>query len=330
MTGTAPGPGSTVLVGDVGGTNARLAIASVGADGAVSLGDVVRKPTRLFKGLDGAVAEFAGEITAAGHLLPSRAVFALAGPTGAREIHMTNLGWTVNADALAARFGFASVRLINDFAAQARAVPAMAPDRFEELAAGPGVPGEPVVVLGPGTGLGMAILVPHRGGPGWDVVPTEGGHQAFGPCDARERKVLDHLSQDLPFVSFETVVSGPGLDRIYRALCAIDGQTVRLSGAPEIGPAATSGDDPVAVEAARMLAMMLATFAGDAVLSSGARGGCVIAGGVAEALAQFLRDPDFLPRLRERGPISHYFDGVPVRRAKDGFAALVGAALMAG
>lgn len=320
---------TAVLVGDVGGTNARLAVALVDAGGAVRLGEVARKPTHRFGGLAEAVAEFAGDIARDGVALPRRAVFALAGPTGAHEIHMTNLGWTVNADAMAARFGFERVRLINDFAAQARAVPALPEDRFQTLVPGTGRPGEPVVVLGPGTGLGMAILVPHRDGPGWDVVPTEGGHQAFAPCSAQERAILERLSAQSDHVRFEDVLSGPGLDRLYRALCALGGVPARLSGAPEIGPAAISGDDPMAVAAAEQLALILATFAADAVLATGARGGCVIAGGVAEALAPFLETGAFRARLLQRGPISPYLAGVPFRRARDGFAALLGAALMA-
>ncbi len=312
-----------VLVGDVGGTNVRLAVAHVNSDGHVDLSDVTRMPVATFPSLGDAIEAW----TAAGRKLPDVAVFALAGPTGADEVHFTNSNWVVSASKIQHRFGFKSVTLVNDFAAQARAVPANRPDEFETLIEGKAVAGAPMVVLGPGTGLGMAILMPD--GDDWRVVSTEAGHQSFGPCSPRERQILEHVSRQLPYVSYENLVSGLGLDRLYQAVCALENKPARLKGGEEIGPSAIAGDDPCAVEAANLMVMSLATFAGNAILSAGAKGGCVIAGGVAEALAPLLRTQQFRERLVSRGPISHYFDDIPVRRARDSFAALEGAAFFA-
>jgi glucokinase len=316
-----------VLVGDVGGTNARVAVAEVFSDGAVVLGPVRRKKVAEHVGLEAVIAAVAGELADEGQKLPQHAVFALAGPTGADEVHLTNAGWTVSCAAIMSRFGFETTTLVNDFAAQARAVPATPADKFEVLKDGVRDPDAPIVVLGPGTGLGQALVMPLERG--WRVIPTEGGHQSYAPVSEREADVLALLKRGMEHVSFETLVSGPGLDRFYRAVCALDGIGVRLSGAPEIGPAAVAGDDPAAVEAAELLALSLATFAGDAIVASGARGGCVIAGGVSEALAPFLRQPRFIERLVSKGPMTPYFASVPVRRARDGFAALTGAGLFA-
>lgn len=312
-----------VLVGDVGGTNVRLAEARINDAGFVDLAHVARMPVATYASLDAAIAAWNGQ----GHVLPKTAVFALAGPTGADEVRFTNSNWVVSAKALKARFGFASVTLVNDFAAQARAVPANRPEEFETLIEGVAVAGAPMVVLGPGTGLGQAILMPE--GKDWRVISTEAGHQAYAPCTARERQILAHVAKGLDYVSFETLVSGPGLDRLYQAICALEGRPARLKGGDEIGPSAISGDDVCAVEAAQVMVASLATFAGNAILATGAKGGCVIAGGVAEALSPFLRTPEFAQRLTERGPISAYFDNVPVRRARDAFAALEGAAFFA-
>jgi glucokinase len=312
-----------ILVGDVGGTNARLAIARLKGSNQVELMDVARLPVLSFPTLNDAIEAWRSE----GRTLPSSAVFALAGPTGADEVHLTNSDWVVSASSTKARFGFESVTLVNDFAAQARAVPANAPDAFEVLIAGVARPGAPIVVLGPGTGLGMALLLPNQDD--WQVLSTEGGHQAYAPGNAREREILAYVAQELSYVSFEHIVSGLGLDRLYKAIAALDGRVARLSGGDEIGPSAIAGDDPSAVEAVEILIQSLATFAGNAILSSGALGGCVIAGGVAEALAPFLRTNAFQERLCNKGAMSSYLKGVPVLRARNAFAALEGAAFFA-
>jgi glucokinase len=321
-----------ILVGDVGGTNARLARARFLADGGVELSAIARKPVasatqKGFASLEAALADW---VTSAEAPIPRHAVFALAGITGADEVRFTNSDWVVSASGLKARFGFDSVLLVNDFAAQARAVPALGPDDVEVLHPGVSVAGAPVVVLGPGTGLGQSILVPDGHG-GWIVLPTEAGHQAFAPLDARERAILEAVAADhrAGYVSFENLVSGAGLATLYATLCTLNNRPARLVDAREIGPAAVSGDDPMAVEAAEVLALALATFAGDAVLACLARGGCVIAGGVAEALAPFLRTPAFLARFKEHGPISHQFETLPLSRVRDPFAALKGAAFFA-
>ena len=294
------------------------------AGGHVELTDVARMPVATFSSLDDAVEAWRRE----GHDLPQTAVFALAGPTGADEVRFTNSDWVVSAARIKARFGFASVTLVNDFAAQARAVPANRPDEFETLIDGVAKPGAPIVVLGPGTGLGMAVLVPS-GGDDWAVLPAEGGHQAYAPVSPRERQILDHIAKTQAYVSFENLVSGLGLDRLYHAIAELDGRPARLKGGGEIGPAAIAGDDPCAIEAVEIMTLSLATFAGNAILATGALGGCVIAGGVAEALAPFLRTQAFRDRLLQRGPISPFLNAVPVRRARDSFAALEGAAFFA-
>jgi glucokinase len=315
--------GPEILVGDVGGTNVRLAVARCNDKGHVDLTHVSRLPVATFPSLIDAIEAWKAD----GRTLPETAVFALAGPTGADEVKFTNSSWVVSASATKHRFGFASVTLVNDFAAQARAVPANRPDEFETLIDGVAVAGAPMVVLGPGTGLGMAILMPD--GQDWRVISTEAGHQAYAPCSLREQQILAHVSASLGYVSYENLVSGLGLDRLYQAICTLENKPARLKGGDEIGPSAIAGDDRCAVEAAEIMMLSLATFAGNAILSCGAKGGCVIAGGVAEALAPFMRSAAFKERLTKRGSISGYFHAIPVRRARDSFAALEGAAFFA-
>lgn len=320
--------GPAVLVGDVGGTNARFAIARVGAGGQVALERIASVPVAGRNGLAAVLGEWAAAQGLEVRDVSERAVLALAGPTGADEIRFTNLGWTVRAADMRQAFGLADVRLVNDFAAQARAMPGLPAEAFETLIEGAADPGMPQAVLGPGTGLGLAILAP-RGGD-WIVIPGEGGHQAFAPCNARERAVLALAAEELGYVCFEHLVSGPGLARLHRIVKALDGHAPGPAADPAaIGAAAVAGSDPAAFEAARLLAEMAATFAGNAVLAAGAKGGCILAGGVSAALAPFFRSDGFRRRFVERGVQSRFMCDIPVRRALDPHAALRGAALFA-
>ncbi|MFN3228260.1 MAG: glucokinase [Asticcacaulis sp.] len=310
-----------MLVGDIGGTNARFALADLMGTGEVILHDIEKIPTASHADFESALSDYLGRIGGR----PALASFALAGPVVNGSVRLTNCDWDVSAVAIRTRFGM-DARIVNDFAAMARGVLAQGPEAFETLIPGTPYLGAPVVVLGPGTGLGQALVFPTQGD--WTVLPTEGGHRAFAPRSDEERAVLAWLQARYGYISFERVVSGMGLENLYQALCALRDQRAVFHLAPDISAAAVSGADACAMAAAHMLAMILATFAGDAVLSTGARGGVYIAGGVAEHLSPFLRGQAFAERFHERGPMSPYLANVPVLRSLDGHAALMGAAYL--
>lgn len=297
------------LVGDFGGSTVRLALAAPGG----GLRAAWVSPSAAFAGPEAAIAAWLAETGAA----PREAVLAAAGPEGAQTLTLTNSGWRLDAPALRARFGF-GVRLINDFAALALAVPGLGDAAFETLLDGAPRAEAPIAVLGPGTGLGLALLVPAQGA--WRIVATEGGHRAFAPETAEERALLERLAAERRLVSCEDLISGPGLARLHRALGG------GASSAPEIAAAAKAGEAG-AVRTAQTFALMLASFARDAVLTTGARGGCVIAGGVAEGLAAFLRTPAFAARFRAHPTMAGYLSEVRLRRLTDPLAGLKGAAI---
>lgn len=314
---------NAVIVGDVGGTNARLAIARKLGNGKIDLSHIGIKPVEEFRSLETALENWLTDIEEK----PNKAVFALAGPTGADEVRFTNSDWVVSANRVKEMFGLEQVLLVNDFAAQAMAIPATKDNAFEIINKGKAIEDAPRIILGPGTGLGMAGLV--KTSDGFKVMPTEGGHQAFAPRSDIEREILKILASAFDNVTFEHVVSGPGLLRIYKCLGTIRGEHTPFDTPPEIGEAAANLSSQLAVDAAKTLALMLATFCANAVLSFGAQGGCVIAGGVAEQLSKFIATEDFLERFKNIGVMSNYVRDVPLLRNTDKYAALRGAAMFA-
>ncbi len=303
-----------LLVGDFGGTNVRLAAAERGRDGAIALHAMRSTPASEHASPEAAISSWLQEAR-----LPIKgASLAAAGPSGADAIALTNNAWVLSAPDLISQFAI-PVRLENDLAALARAVPDAAPERFETLLAGTTRPDDPIVVLGPGTGLGLAIVA--RQAKRWFVLATEGGHRAFAPETAQERALLERLAIAQGFVSVEDLVSGPGLERIHAALGG------EPKPAPAIGAAALAGE-ATSLHAATSLSLILAGFARDSTLCAGARGGCILAGGVADALAPLLRSEAFARRFRTHPAMQAYLADIPVRRMLDPVASLKGAALL--
>lgn len=276
----------------------------------------MRLPTREFASLEAALAHFVSGVPQA----PDSACFAVAGPLGEGLFHFTNLDWSFDPAALSQAFSWRAFHLVNDFAAMARGAVETPDENRSVIAPGVSQKGAPVVALGPGTGLGLATLVPTQAGQ--RVLSSEGGHVAFAPQTEIERRVWETLNAMLGYVSVESVASGTGLELVYRAL---GGGEVNLT-ARDI--AARAPIDATAKAALGVFFSALGVFAGNAVLTTGARGGVLLCGGMLPALEQELRASDFLSRLHERGIMSAYLADVPVTLIKDEDAALRGAALL--
>jgi glucokinase len=216
--------------------------------------------------------------------------------------------------------------MVNDFAANALAVPALAVrDRVAIPPRRKAVAGAPVVVLGPGSGLGVCALVPDGRG-GLAPVVGEGGHATMAPVDRREADVLAWLRDQpelLGHISAERALSGPGLVNLYRALCALDGTTPRH----EVAEHVTTATDPHAAEAVAMFCAMLGTVAGNLALTFGARGGVYIAGGIVPKLgAARLRRSAFRERFEAKGRFRAYLAAMPTYLITHRVPALLGLA----
>jgi glucokinase len=225
-------------------------------------------------------------------------------------IHLTNAPWAFSVRATEAALGVKRLAVINDFTAQALAVPRLGPaDRVELGGEGPQA-GAAIGVLGPGTGLGVAGLAWSPAG--WQALASEGGHAAFAVEDATEFAMLERLLTGRERLSVERVVSGPGLADVYRVLAELQGRPAPPLQAAEVVQHAVVGDDPTAREALDRFATWLGRFAGDAALFFGARGGVYIGGGIAPKMVDALSAGAFRRAFEAKGRMASYLGPIPV------------------
>lgn len=305
------------LVGDVGGTHARFAL----VDGQGHIRNPRTFVARDYASLTDIVAEYLE--TTAGRKRPARAVIAVAGPVLNGEIEFTNLDWQISEGDLLAHFEFEAVKLINDFAAQALACPTLEADDLRAL--GPTLRRGsdcPMVVLGAGTGFGVAALA--RGERGDIAIATEGGHAAFAPVDHVEMEVWRLLKVRYGRVSIERLLSGPGLFDLYRALAEIEGVNAEIADDRTIIESAASGDRLAELALDRFCAI-LGSVAGDLALNFGALGGVFVSGGLAPRIADRLAASDFRARFEDKGRLSPYVRQIPTNLVLHPYPAIVGA-----
>lgn len=236
-----------------------------------------------------------------------------------------NLPWPVSIRAIRDGLGIDGLAVINDFEAVAYASQFIAADETRSIidSVQPSVTG-PVLVLGPGTGLGAAVLFP--GQPRAQVLATEAGQISLAPGNEREIEILRLLRRERAHVSFEDALSGPGLLKLYRALCELRGSTVRLLTPAEITGAAMAGSDAAAVETLNVFCGLLGSFVGDLVLIYGARGGVCLAGGILPQIQSFLQASSFAERYFNKGVMRAYLQQIPVRLIEHGQLGVIGAA----
>jgi glucokinase len=311
-------PQYTGLVGDVGGTNARFAV--IDPEGRVRHLHIY--PAANYGSLSEIIADYLERTM--GRKRPPRAVIAVAGPVLDGEIEFTNLDWQVSEGELLAQFEFEAVKLVNDFAAQALACPLLGADSLRPL--GPKLRGgsdEPMVVLGAGTGFGVAGLA--RSERGDMAVATEGGHAAFAPSDDVEVEVWSQLRARHGRVSIERLLSGRGLFEIYGVLAGMRQAEATLANERAVYDAAAKGD-ALANETLDRFCGILGSVAGDLALTFGARGGVFVSGGIAPRMADRLAEGSFRARFEDKGRLTPYVKEIPTSLVLHPYPALIGAA----
>jgi len=294
---TDPAPRAAVLLADIGGTNSRFAVP--GADGRPAQMLIVENDT--VSSLEEAITRY----LAATGACPHAAILAIAGPLdGGEEVALTNRAWRFRRRELARRFGFTKLYVVNDFEAIAWSLTRLAATEAQPL--GPALPARAGVkaVLGPGTGLGVAALVPVDGG--WQVLASEGGHASFGPQAPDEMEIFARLLRERGIVSAETILSGPGLPRLLQA---IDPLAPCLT--PEAVVAAALAGNAAATAAARLFVRLLGRFAGGLALTFKAVGGVYVAGGVASRLGPLLDDKAFRAAFEAHPPQERLLRTIP-------------------
>ncbi len=308
-----------VMVCDVGGTNLRIAICRT--PGA-ALEIVLKEPTSAHGGLESALRK----ATSAAGAAARSVVVCAAGPVTGARVTLTNADWALDGTDVARRLGLDQGLLLNDFEAQAVALPHLTDDMILPVC-GPAAPSDgPMLALGPGTGLGAAALLKARGR--WAVATTEAGHADFGPADSVEEALWPHLERVEGRVTFESVLSGPGLARLHAALRATRGIAPADLDAAGVQAAARAGDR-AAIDTIRLFWRLAARCAGDLALIFLARGGVTLSGGVLPRLVDWLDRDEFRDAFIAKAPMKALLAAVPVRLIVHGDAAMFGMARLA-
>ncbi|MCQ1851824.1 glucokinase [Neorhizobium galegae] len=310
-----------ILIGDIGGTNARFSI----------LLDAYAEPkpfpnvrTADYPTIDDAIQKI---VLDSSSVQPRSAILAIAGPIDGDEIDLTNCDWVVRPKGMITQLGFEDVLVVNDFEAQALAVAAM-PDEYRETLGPNNQPHMASrVVLGPGTGLGVAGLVYARHM--WFPVPGEGGHVDVGPRSERDFEIFPHLKRIEGRVSAEEILSGRGVVNIYQAVCAADGLQPAFSDPADITAHGLSGSNSQAVETLSLFATYLGRVAGDMALIFMARGGVYLAGGISQKIIPALKGPEFRAAFEDKAPHTELMGTIPTFVVTHPQAALAGLASFA-
>ncbi|WP_341503336.1 glucokinase [Gallaecimonas sp. GXIMD4217] len=308
------------VVADIGGTNARFGLVTGFEDGHYRIEHQQRYPSGDFADIQALVAHYLAQVAP---FQPKQACLAVAGPVGGDQVYLTNLGWRFSIRALQQQLGLARLAVINDFVAYANAIPLLPPEALVEVRGGEPVAGAPLAVLGPGTGLGVACLVPHKDG--WSAIGCEGGHMALAPVTERQRQVLAVLAEELGFVSAESVLSGTGLPNLYRAVARVRGEIPKALSAADISEQALDGE-PCCHETLSLFCQWLGSVASDIALAQGARGGLYLGGGILPRFLAFFLDSDFVNAFTHKGIMGGYLGQIPIHLAIETHSALTGAA----
>jgi glucokinase len=295
----ASGP---TLLADIGATYARFVVLDRGA---------LQPPTRLnvrdFATPERAIRAFIDAQPA--DVRPRRAVLAAAGPLVGRQIVMTNAGWTVDADTLRDEFRFASVTLLNDFAALAWSLPALSSADLRYIGPEIAADGPVRAVIGPGTGFGVAALA--QGEAEEVVLVTEGGHATLSTDTPRQDAIGGILRRKFGHVSIERGLCGKGLADLCQAVAAVDGLDKATYEAPEIVERARGGGCALSRATLEIFCELLGSVAGNIALTLGARGGVYIAGGMVPRFVDFIVGSRFREHFEGKGRLASYLAAIP-------------------
>jgi glucokinase len=318
-------PDSSLLIGDIGGTNARFALADHSKPGFT---DVATLQCGDYGSADEAIRHYLDTVQAG----PLGAIcLGAAGPVVDRRVRFTNNHWQISADELARDFSIDAVRLLNDFEAIAYSIPFLATADCMQIGAPEPIPldGDRLTmgIIGPGTGLGEAGLMIT--GDTIVPIPGEGSHGGFAPETPVQVDLLNALRECFDRVSTERVVSGPGIENVYRALTRIRGEKRASLSAAEIFDAAVAGSDEIAAEAAHLFFEILGQEAGNLALTLGATDGIYLAGGIARRYPEFLKNSRFRSGFEGKGRYRSLMERIPTQLILHDQPGLLGAAYCA-
>jgi glucokinase len=303
-----------VLLGDIGATNARFALLADGELGPVKTFEVAH-----FARFADAALDFLKHYGERGEVV--HAALAVAGPVENGRCVLTNCPWVIDAEDLYKSFGLAA-RIVNDFEAVALSLPSLTAADVFAIGGGVARQGEAMAVLGPGTGLGVAGLMPGLAKA--VVISGEGGHATLAAADQREEDIIRELRRRFGHVSAERALSGQGLENIYQAIAAVDGVDRPPLSATEITHRALGNECQAATETLETFCAFLGSVAGNVALTFGARGGVYIAGGISPRILDFMGRSQFRNRFEAKGRFEPYLKAIPSSVIVHPAAAFVG------
>ncbi len=295
-----------VLIGDIGGTNARFAIVP---DRDAPLEVFHSVATADFPNIESAVEK---SVFPYSKHRPRAALIDLAGPIVGDAVDLTNADWVIRPRDMISALGLVDVLLLNDFEALALALTALTPDDVVKIGGGEPSTTGAKVVIGPGTGLGVGGLV-NSGGPDgqWVPVPGEGGHVSLGPVAADEFALWPNVTPEHGRISAEVLLSGRGIVALYRAVAKTEGEVPSHSTPAEVTTAALEKSDPLAVRTLTLYGRLLGRLAGDMALVFMARGGAYVGGGIPPRILPFLTNGEFRRAFEEKAPHQEVMATIP-------------------
>ncbi|MGH8372512.1 MAG: glucokinase [Gammaproteobacteria bacterium] len=313
-------PEAPFIAADVGGTHARVGLVKRGQGGRVEVLAYHKYACADYPDLTSILRSFIADQVA---VPVDRCALACAGLLLDDVVINYNLPWKVSVSELRRNLGMRDLSLINDFEAVAHATRFIDPAKTL-LLTGPATGVGPTLVVGPGTGLGSAVSIPDK--TRTIVLATEAGQTNLAPVTEREREVLVELAADDAYVSYERVLSGPGINTLYGVLSRLHGAAPKLATPEAITTAAVKNTDAIAVETLSMFCALLGSFVGNLTMLYGAQGGAYLTGGILPGISEFLVRSDFVARFLSKGRMRAYLEKVPVRLMEHGQLGVIGAA----
>ncbi len=307
------------LLADIGGTYARFAI-------EVAPGVFEHTVSLLcadYPDFHSAVSSYLSKLKVG--TIKNSAV-AMANPVAGDLVQMTNYHWRFSIEQMRERLQFDNLMVVNDFTALAMALPSLLPQQRRQVGGGAPVARSVVGLIGAGSGLGVSGLIPADDG--WIALGTEGGHTSFSPHDETEVWILQYAWRHFPHVSFERLLSGPGIELVYRALAERAGVDAQAFTAPDITLRATQGSDPICVATIEAFCAMLGTAAANLAVTQGAFGGIYIGGGIVPRLGTLFDQSKFRERFEDKGRFSEYMKAIPTYVITASDATFVGASVI--
>ncbi|ROR15118.1 glucokinase [Erwinia sp. JUb26] len=290
------------LIGDIGGTNARLAVCNL-ETGKIS--NAQRFLTCDYPSLETVIARFLHETP----LKLQYACLAIASPVQGEWISMTNNSWSFSPAAIKKQFAFEQLEIINDFTAVSMSIPSLSEECVIKLGGGEGERDQPIAVYGAGTGLGVSCLIERNG---WMVIPGEGGHVDFAATTDEEEIICSIMRSRLGHLSAEKLLSGQGLVNIYQAVVLADKRQPEALSPAEVTARALSNSCKDCSKTLTFFCTAMGHFGGNLALTYGAAGGVYIAGGIVPKIKDFFLNSGFRSAFEDKGRFGKWLKHVPV------------------